>query len=331
MPRASGDVGHRVDGRPVAPQLEVHVAPRDVAGGAGVPDRLALRDPLARADREPRQVVVDAHPRAAVDDTVVDQHLVAVGAVARRGPHPDHRAGRGRHLRLAAARPQVDALVEEVATGDRVPAHPVRRRHVQRAADRLDEGTGAAPAAATAAGATPAAARAPAGAAAPTATAGALLLLCLLGGDAGLSLALGLLCGRDAGDLVLDLLVDALVLGLELGLLLGVLLAALLQLGRPVLLLGLALPDLDDEVLGALARLLRRGDRVLRLGLELDDPLLDGVEPGLPVAVDRLQVLQVGEGLVLRAQRRAHRRVVLGELLGRAGAEDQRQRAHAVA
>src|SRR5690606_17152433 len=149
---------------------------------------------LARADREPRQVDVDAHPRAAVDDTVVDQHLVAVGAVARRGSHPDHRAGRGRHLRLAAARPQGDALVEEVATGDRVPAHPVRRRHVQRAADRLDEGTGAAPATATtAAGATPAAARAAAGAAAPTATAGALLL-CLLGGDAGLSLALGLLC-----------------------------------------------------------------------------------------------------------------------------------------
>src|SRR5690606_42106058 len=119
-----------------------------------------------------------------------------------------------------------------------------------------------------------------------------------------------------------DALPISLVLGLELGLLLGVLLAELLQLGGLVLLLGLELADLDDEVLGALARLLRRGDRVLRLGLELDDPLLDGVEPGLPVAVDRLQDLQVGEGLVLRAPRRAHRPAVLGELLGRAGADD---------
>src|SRR5699024_8356350 len=112
---------HRVDRRTVLPDLEVHVATGDQPGGPGVADGVALRDVLALAHREPGHVVVHGHIGAATDDSVVDHHLVAVGAVGCGVDLRDGSPGRGA-LGLATRRVQVDAVVH-VPAADGVVAH----------------------------------------------------------------------------------------------------------------------------------------------------------------------------------------------------------------
>src|SRR5690606_16001240 len=100
----------------------MQVARRRTAGGAGVADGLALRDPLPRASGEPGQVTVGRHHA-----TVADGDLVAVTSAVVR---PLHRPGRRGTNRRAAVRPEVGAVVQLVHAGDRVYPHPVRRRDV---------------------------------------------------------------------------------------------------------------------------------------------------------------------------------------------------------
>src|SRR5659263_262886 len=127
--------GHRVDGGPVDPDLEVDMAAGHVAGGAGVPDRLPARDRLSLRHRERGQVVVDRDVGLAVDHPVVDDHLVAVGAVVVRELHGRDRPVGDGVLAVAARGTQVDAVVHVPAPGDRVHPVAVGRGDVQRAGD----------------------------------------------------------------------------------------------------------------------------------------------------------------------------------------------------
>src|SRR5690606_27491284 len=67
----------------------MQVARRRTAGGAGVADGLALRDPLPRASGEPGQVTVGRHHA-----TVADGDLVAVTSAVVRPLHRPAAAAR---------------------------------------------------------------------------------------------------------------------------------------------------------------------------------------------------------------------------------------------
>src|SRR5215217_4543676 len=104
------EVADRVHGVAVDADLEVEVTAGRLAGGADVPDHLALLDVLTDRDRERRLMAVEG----AESTAVVDHRGVAVAAVV---PRREDDPGAGRVDRRAARRAEVDAGVERGLAG----------------------------------------------------------------------------------------------------------------------------------------------------------------------------------------------------------------------
>lgn len=126
-----------------------------------------------------------------------------------------------------------------------------------------------------------------------------------------LPLPLGRLLLVQAGDLALERLVvgrDLLLLALDVS-------HEALELGRLALALRAHVLEVVAMLLGSVPRLVSGDDRLLGLDLELADAHVDGVEPGLGVALLGRGVLQLVEHLGLRAHRDVVGHGPLGELL----------------
>src|SRR5699024_3119924 len=111
-------LAHRVDDRGVLPQLEVHVAAGDLTGLSRVANYLALRDGLAARYGEAAEVVVDTHVGRAVDDAMVDHHLVT-GRSGRSGGIRCGNDARGcSNLSFSTDGAEVNAVVHPVTARD---------------------------------------------------------------------------------------------------------------------------------------------------------------------------------------------------------------------